>query len=645
MTLVQLLGDRNTVHMCCDFRLTDPYTGIVRSDNAHKLVTIARPKFRAIVGVTGLAAISGRPVGEWIAECAARVPFDGTLVDLLNELKEANSFLRSISDLNVRRHTFAVAAFEGMRTNLVLVSNFEAIVGGKVTRYSFARDDLFVTSHSPRRPTVMLTGAKDAVTDAEQRRLTSALRDNLTASEVQARMQEVNRAASVRTQHAGRPSPISEGSFTSSMDAVGRGSSQPFLTDAQEGDFIPPEFAAVLRSMNLEMRPRLDEDGNPMPIRMVGSTSFYHTPSAEFHARLLRERPNDPEVWNNYGAWLNSKRKATEAASAFERAIELDLTFLLARQNLAQTYWNSGDLDRAESTFKRAVEIAGDSVPTALRSLYASFLGAMGDVVRARGQHDICVEDSSSPVWRARRALHIALLEGGVAESRVDIEQALGEAPNAEVQYIAGRIEVAAGNNEQARDHFALAANLDSGNSEYLASYAQLLACTGAPEGALYYYRRAIRRGASAAFYSGHYGYALLIARKFDQAAKSIRRAVGLFPEVHAHRVNLACCLLALKRNDEAVAVLHDVSPLKLDSDEQRLDYWAVSMLVGYPVVDVGVATGLVDLLDRGIKISGDGLRVVCRSVSRPSDFVAFGEQLASVVEGNLPFSADMLPS
>lgn len=46
MTLVQVLANESSVHMSCDFRLTDPYTKQVIQNDAHKLVQV-RPDFRA----------------------------------------------------------------------------------------------------------------------------------------------------------------------------------------------------------------------------------------------------------------------------------------------------------------------------------------------------------------------------------------------------------------------------------------------------------------------------------------------------------------------------------------------------------------------------------------------------------------------
>jgi len=51
MTLVQVLADETSVHMACDFRLTDPDTRQPVTNDAHKLVTVTTLSVSALIEV------------------------------------------------------------------------------------------------------------------------------------------------------------------------------------------------------------------------------------------------------------------------------------------------------------------------------------------------------------------------------------------------------------------------------------------------------------------------------------------------------------------------------------------------------------------------------------------------------------------
>jgi len=53
VTLVQVLADETSLHMACDFCLTDPDTWKVVKNDAFKLVSVGRPSAWAFIGVTG----------------------------------------------------------------------------------------------------------------------------------------------------------------------------------------------------------------------------------------------------------------------------------------------------------------------------------------------------------------------------------------------------------------------------------------------------------------------------------------------------------------------------------------------------------------------------------------------------------------
>ncbi len=644
MTLVQVLADKKSVYMCCDFRLTNPLTGLVTMENAHKLVTVSRKTFRAMVGVTGLGAIEGLPVGEWIANVTRRLPFEATLGDLLEGLVDASPYLNSVKDRRLNRHSFILGIVEGMRTKVAMVSNFETIYGGRIKREQVSRDNLSISVHAVRRPVVFVVGAWDMVAERDVRRLYSALKSNLSDEEVHQRMGEVNVAVYKRFLRDGRVGTVSEGCFSWSLNVLGGGQGRPNLTDAQAGDFIPPEFRAMLQDAGLEFRRQVDSDGNPVPVRLLNITSVHHNPTPEYYRTLLREAPESPDAWNNYGAWLSNKGKKDEAIMAFKKAIELNPSFVVSLRNLAECSWLTGDLLAAASWYDRAFVACGSTIPTDLRSSYSAFLETKGDIAEAREQHDICVQDENSPVWRARRAIFLKFYGGYEEIGESDLEIALTRgSDNAEVRYTAGRIEVMEGNFESALAHFEAAVSLDQNNHRYLISYAQTLVLVGRPEASLYFYRKAIRRGASAAFYAGHYGYALYLVGSLSSAAKSLRRAIASYPDFHEHRINFAWVLAAFEQYADARVLLSEIDRSDLSS-ELKIEINALEMVLAFPSREHNVVSDISLLLRDGFRMDVSPLRAVCYRYRDRSASIFVG-RLADMIEHKSTFDVEFLYS
>jgi hypothetical protein len=86
VTLVQVLANEMSLHMACDFRLTNPYTGKLEQDDAFKIVSVTPPMVSGLIGVTGLGSLDGKPIGNWIAEVVAELQGRGSADDVLDVL-------------------------------------------------------------------------------------------------------------------------------------------------------------------------------------------------------------------------------------------------------------------------------------------------------------------------------------------------------------------------------------------------------------------------------------------------------------------------------------------------------------------------------------------------------------------------------
>jgi tetratricopeptide (TPR) repeat protein len=249
----------------------------------------------------------------------------------------------------------------GSQSIITLLSNFETITGGQIVRESTAGESLTSSSFKPTRPRLFLTGAADAVTQDDRKALEVALRAGVTDSQLQERMSRVNEAASKRTP------TVSAGCHVASLHAGGAGSSRPFLTSQQKGDFLPPEFAATLKRIGLQLNPAKGPDGHRQPIRVLQSASGRYDPSERYFREQFRLSPNSSELFNNLGAYRLSQGKFDEAIDAFQRAAELDPTNAMALANLAKQVWlHKGLKQEADELYSAALAAAEPTAPALL---------------------------------------------------------------------------------------------------------------------------------------------------------------------------------------------------------------------------------------------------------------------------------------
>jgi hypothetical protein len=176
MTLVQALANEVSVHMACDFKLTDPYTLQVRKWDAHKLITVNKLPVSALIGLTGVAIIDGKPVGDWIAETMGTLDSQASVDDIVGALSQAERPLSRISDPVARRTTFVVAAFVGSQSMVTLISNFESFTKGQIASADKAAPALMISSIKPKGESYFATGQADKVTSKERASLKLSLR-------------------------------------------------------------------------------------------------------------------------------------------------------------------------------------------------------------------------------------------------------------------------------------------------------------------------------------------------------------------------------------------------------------------------------------------------------------------------------------
>jgi hypothetical protein len=104
---------------------------------------------------------------------------------------------------------------------------------------------------------------------------------------------QVNRRAATRDDTIGPASHTSHvtvtGEFGSAVDGW-----------PEDREYMP----AYIDMFGLGLQPEVDEHGNPKPVKLMGMSGFGYSPSRDYFNRALREKGEDSDVLNNYGAWL-----------------------------------------------------------------------------------------------------------------------------------------------------------------------------------------------------------------------------------------------------------------------------------------------------------------------------------------------------
>lgn len=569
------------------------------------------------------------PTGEWIARKVYENPTPPPLAAIIESLQDAQSALNKISDRKLRRHTFVVSSMIGNRPSIALVSNFERFVKGRIQRLDNALDELIVTTIRPRGPQIHITGASDAVSISEKSTLVSLIKRRSPEDEIQHAIAEVNVAASERS------TTVSSGCTIGSIHSNGQGTIRPMVTEAQSGDFLPPDSLESLKAHGLQIVPAVNALGERAPLRLVGVTMARSITSPGQIRQQLKRDPKNAELWNNYGAQLAREGKFDEAISAYEKAIELSPNFVTPIANLAQQLWiNKKNLEAAEARYSEAIAKTAPDVPSWISSSFAQFYDvALGDVPRALRLHEQAATDTSYPLAKARLGEFLARQLGENARGNLLIAEAETSAPlDPNVLILAGR----SARNQTADLNVALnyaqrAAVLDPSNIEALRESADLLLLIGDARASIYYYRRLLKRDRNNAHIIGNFGLALLICRRPHLAIRNLSRAASLQPGNPNTLINLAAALWVNRQSNDAVAALN--AGLKM-GPAPEIELEAIAMLEIATQSDRQRQDRISELINSGVHAYGMTVRSMAQKKSTSAR--ARIEKIANVIEGKV---------
>lgn len=225
---------------------------------------------------------------------------------------------------------------------------------------------------------------------------------------------EVNRDVAIQT------ALVSPASFTAHVRLTGEGGGYSHGTEAQP--FIPK--LAIPEAAREEVTRLLEKEIGPGRARLVAISTFRADPSEEYHEVQLREKPRDPSVHSNYGAFLKDKKGDLEGAEREYRiAIELDPNHVNALGNLANLLWEKGDRGQASDLYRTA--FGTDPGNEIVAWNYARFL--IGELNDRKGAHDVLDQGIRAHPASGRLLLlrgQLSVLEGNASEALEILRQA-----------------------------------------------------------------------------------------------------------------------------------------------------------------------------------------------------------------------------
>ena len=404
MTLNITVTTPRCIYQSADYRLLDLQTRKTADFQIQKVVLVNAFRWSATVCFAGVGRTQALNVGDWLAERVAAVQLRDPFERLIEEVLTADSWLSAVP-APYNKHSFSIGAFVGSEPVFVLISNFEQ-PSGMIAQTAAA--SLSVFQLRPTKPKTFISGQSRAVSRADRRRLAVLAERDPDPQRMYSVLTEVNRRVAKQT------ALVSPACFTSHLRFTGEGGGS--VHDLGDRPFAPmfalPEVArtAITRL--------LDEQFGPGRAQLVGMSMVRSDSSDEYHEIQLREKPGDPNVHTNYGAYLKDKKGDLEGAEReYRKAIELDGNFAAALGNLANLFWEKKDKVRAADLYRRALRAKpGDENAT---WNYARFLvSEFNDYAAAR----VVVEQASAAHPESRRLL---LLRGELCLRTGDFLDAL----------------------------------------------------------------------------------------------------------------------------------------------------------------------------------------------------------------------------
>ncbi|MCM2343243.1 MAG: tetratricopeptide repeat protein [Alphaproteobacteria bacterium] len=272
-----------------------------------------------------------------------------------------------------------------------------------------------------------------------------------------------------------------------------------------------------------------------------------------------------PRFWNNYAVMMAETGSADKALSGWERAIELDPTFVDALSSKANALWALGRYEEAETLCRRALAIQPAMLDAQLN---------LGNALVAQGKR----EDALA-VWQEITRIHPtfanawnnignALRDGGkLTEAEAACRKALEIDPKLVfAMNNLGNVLRDQGKSKEAEDWFRKAVSLKPDYAEAQNNLGVALLDQQRYEEAATAIRYAIAFKPEYGDAHGNLCLALMELGEIEDAQEHAQKAILLKPASAQAYAELSDVLFAADRIDEAEAALEDALQLEPDS-------------------------------------------------------------------------------
>lgn len=486
MTLTMTIVTSRCVYQSADYRLVDVESGRWVDFETQKIVFTQGEGWSASIAMSGVGRTPDIDVSEWLADRTKAFAFGlgDPFEDLIERLLEADDWLSTIAQRDKARHSFAVGAFVGSTPTFILISNFETSTG---IASAVAAAKLTIYRERPRHVRVFASGQRWAVPRAERRKLAALAARDPDPSVMLAALAGENRLVAERTD------TVSSACFTTFLRVTGEGGAQPH---GLEGRPFFPSFAMPSAMEPLIRRLVQEQFGPQAQPALTGFSTGRFDATDEFHEIQLREKPRDPSVHSNYGAYLKDEHGDPAAAEREYRiALELDPQHVNALGNLGNLLAERGQQDDAVSLYEKALKVDPGSENVTWN--YARQVLRSGNHVRAAQLLDagLAAHPDSGRLHLLRAELHLLQREPDAALQRVNdarqhrADQSATEVVAAFALHLSGRpIGECVG-------AYRVALSLSPDNASLRLNLAQLLFVLGDNSSAKAELREAIRLG------------------------------------------------------------------------------------------------------------------------------------------------------
>jgi len=163
---------------------------------------------------------------------------------------------------------------------------------------------------------------------------------------------------------------------------------------------MPPDIKLMNKRMGIDFTPETVAQGANQPMRLVEEIVASLDMSEGYFKRELPRRPSDPELWGNYGVFLQHHGRAERAEEAFRKAASLDPS--TSRRHALAVFLGASSATMPEAISLYSDMMEKEDVSSDLRSDFARLLDLSGDLDRAEIEHSSAAAVGDSAKARCR---------------------------------------------------------------------------------------------------------------------------------------------------------------------------------------------------------------------------------------------------